>query len=283
MLPKYFRPEIETCHRHWLSSILGIPTNGNSGIDLLSHTNRDHSAFYSQGLAIEIKCKMRGSGRRVIIDPEQRRLYPLLYPGRDFYWAILLYKMAKPVKSVNQKESLEDLIKEREIWCLPWKWMDQFPISTPKESGPYLYVLGSKIPDPSTMTTFIYPLNKLFGIQTNKIYAPKDSYLEAYLINRKLRDAQAEDQKQEFYDPKYCANTLQDLVQQQAPIEIYKEEAIQREEEERQERKDEVCQAYEYSGRKKPKKELVERLAKEYGVSPSTVYRDLRELKEIPF
>ncbi|MSR86117.1 hypothetical protein EXS74_01845 [Candidatus Woesearchaeota archaeon] len=108
MLPKYFRPHVEGYNKRWLAKTLGIRSNGFMGIDLLNDQ-----------FGIELKCKMIGNGKRILTDPNQLHLYPIDNPGREFYWALMYYKLSKPVNAIEQSEDLEDIILKREVWCLP--------------------------------------------------------------------------------------------------------------------------------------------------------------------
>src|SRR3989338_9412429 len=104
MLPKYFRPHVEAYNKQWLAEALGIHANGFFGIDLLN-----------EEFGIELKCRMKGYGRRIITDPHQLHLYPINHAGREFYWALLYYKLSKAVRDIKERENLEDIIREREV------------------------------------------------------------------------------------------------------------------------------------------------------------------------
>lgn len=270
MLPKYFRPHVEAYNKRWLAQALAIHHNGHLGIDLLT-----------ERFGIELKCRMIGYGRRVITDPEQLHLYPIDNPGREFYWAFLYYKLSKPVRQIKEREDLEDLITKREVWCLPWEWMSQFPETRPSQkSGPYRYVSATKFPDAETMTVFTKKRKHLFGEQIGTIYVPKGSHLEAYLINKELISAQEEDQDKGYIDPEYIPRTVRDF--EQVPIKAYESEAkLQRDLERQkiqdaiQDRRDAVWRAYNNARSPNPKKSIVEMLAREHRVSMSTIYRDL--------
>ena len=164
-----FRWKIEVYHKKWLGDALWIPGNGRLGIDLLNNS-----------FAIELKSKMRGYPKQFAVNADQVDSFPAQeeYEGREFYWAFMFYSFSKKVKEIDEKEDLEALVTEREVWCMPWDWIRKFPISRPKKTGPFHYVARHQLPDPSTMTTF--------EETKGKIYTPQDSDLETYLINRKL-------------------------------------------------------------------------------------------------
>jgi hypothetical protein len=58
------------------------------------------------------------------------------------------YKLSKSVNEIDDNKygsGLEALVTEREVWFLPWDWIDQFSVSYVK-TGPYVYVNSKKFP-----------------------------------------------------------------------------------------------------------------------------------------
>ena len=48
--------------------------------------------------------------------------------GKTGYWALGRYEMTRPVAEVKTTvtATLERMVTKREIWVVPWRWMDQF-------------------------------------------------------------------------------------------------------------------------------------------------------------
>ena len=178
MEAKIFTGEIERYHKRWLANALWIPGNGHLGIDLLSPTSVYEQATYSDNFAIELKSKMRGYSFNFAINADQVNDFVKKQPEKEFYWAFMFYTFSKRVKDTKITEDLEALVTEREVWCIRWNWIRQFPISRPQRSGPFRYVPAYKFPKPERMTTFYE--------EKGRVYAPKDSNLEAHLINRAM-------------------------------------------------------------------------------------------------
>ncbi|MSR86116.1 hypothetical protein EXS74_01840 [Candidatus Woesearchaeota archaeon] len=178
MNPRDFTGEIERYHKRWLANALWVPGNGHHGIDLLSKTEYDGDAEYSDGFAIEFKSKIIKPGypKLFAVNADQVNDFPQETQEMEFYWAFMFYTFAKEVKDVKKGEDLETLVTEREVWCIPWDWIRQFPVHNPKHSGPFRYVPKHRLPPPNEMT--------IFEEEKGRIYVPKNSNLETHLINR---------------------------------------------------------------------------------------------------
>lgn len=181
MESRTFTGEIERYHKRWLANALWVPGNGHLGVDLLSPTyvcEQDPQATHSDGFAIELKSKMKGYPRNFAVNADQVNDFPKEDPTMEFYWAFMFYSFSKKVKDTKKAEDLEALVTEREVWCIPWNWIRQFPISKPQRSGPFRYVPGHRLPKGNKITTFLE--------EKGKIYVPKNSSLETHLMNRAI-------------------------------------------------------------------------------------------------
>lgn len=169
MLPRRFTTKIDQCHRKWLEEVLDISSAQYNGIDLLNH-------FWG----IELKAKLRTKGYSInfAVNANQVNDFPQTYGQKEYYWAFMAYTFSKSVSETRERDKLEPLVTGREVWCLPWDWIQKFPISSPKFSGPFRYVPIKQLPKPETMTSF--------EEEKGKIYVPRDSSLEMHLINRRF-------------------------------------------------------------------------------------------------
>ncbi len=168
MQDRIFTTKIEQEHRKWLETTLGIAKTGHNGIDLLDD-------FF--GIELKSKLLKKGYPKNFAVNADQENDFPKAYGEKEYYWAFMFYTFSKEVAKVKKKDKLEELVMGREVWCLPWDWIQQFPIFYPKASGPFRYV----------------PKHKFEGIEftsfsTTKgsIHVQTDTSLEARLINRVL-------------------------------------------------------------------------------------------------
>lgn len=197
MNPRDFTGEIERYHKRWLANALWIPGNGHLGIDLLSTTysmeEEEPDVSYSDVFAIELKSKIlhKGYPKLFAVNADQVHDFPKETPKMEFYWAFMFYTFAKEVKEVKLGENLEALVTDREVWCMPWKWIRRFPVHNPQPSGPFRYVPRHKLPNPKRMTRF--------EEDKGRIYIPKDSRLETHLVDRVLILSREYDKEKELY------------------------------------------------------------------------------------
>lgn len=87
----------------------------------------------------------------------------------------MAYTYGKTVAETREKDDLEKLVTERELWCLEWDWIRQFQVSYPKRSGPFQYVSKNAFKGVHFTT---------FSAEKGKIHVQADTSLEALLINR---------------------------------------------------------------------------------------------------
>ncbi len=166
MQDRRFTTKIEQCHRTWLEKILSIPKTGHNGIDYIDD-------FY--GIELKSKLLKKGYPKNFAVDTNQVHDFPEAYGEKEYYWAFMFYTFAKPVPEVRKKDKLETLVIEREVWCLPWDWIQQFPIHSPKASGPFHYVPKHKF-NGIDFTTF--------STNKGKLHVKTNTTLEGRCINR---------------------------------------------------------------------------------------------------
>ncbi|MDP3728070.1 MAG: hypothetical protein Q8R18_01310 [bacterium] len=177
MQDRKFTTKIEQCHRKWLGETIAISQTGHNGIDFLND-------FF--GIELKSKLLKKGYPKNFAVNADQVHNFPKAYGEKDYYWAFMFYTFSKSVSEVRERDKLEPLVTKREVWCLPWDWIQQFPIFSPKYSGPFHYV----------------PKHKFNGINftafsTNKgnIHVQSDTSLEQRLINRVLMYSEEQNPK----------------------------------------------------------------------------------------
>jgi len=148
-----FKNLSERVHRHWLARLLRMHTTEGIGIDI-----------WNDEFGIELKTaldRMKWSPAACQY-PEYREMYP----DKELYWAFMVYNMSIPVQEFHGK-SLSRRITYREVWFMPWEWIETRPLTEPK-TGPYRYTYRSSfqgdglidataIPLPSWNSTFLLP------------------------------------------------------------------------------------------------------------------------------
>lgn len=125
MKARRFNGLMPVINEKWAARVLGIPYNESDGPDLLSDK-----------CCIEIKFHLIG-------DEEDSMKYPRPAwtvsehqmdwgnNGRQSYWGLGIYQIKTPVRKLRSgnKKYLEENVLSREIWVLPWNFMEKFPMS----------------------------------------------------------------------------------------------------------------------------------------------------------
>jgi hypothetical protein len=151
-----FRNHIEAVHRIWVAQTLGLcHNNGELGIDL-----RDPERSF----AIELKSKLRFvQGRKqntFTVHERQRVNYEQDYDEWELYWAFLRYGLSTPIKSIapySTTDDLEELVGEREVWIVPWDFVeDNFDISHAGSGTLYRYP-HQRVIDSLSYTSYTVP------------------------------------------------------------------------------------------------------------------------------
>ncbi len=135
----------------WVAGVLGIPYNPRDGPDLIS-----------EDCYMEVKFHLLG-------DRENMRKYPRAAwtvmehqlswgkNGRVAYWGLGTFTIKTPVRKLRSKNerALEENVQERELWVLPWEFMEQYPKNETRGK--------SKITGDEWYNVFRYP--KISGIK----------------------------------------------------------------------------------------------------------------------
>ncbi|MFA6461325.1 MAG: hypothetical protein WCV90_03590 [Candidatus Woesearchaeota archaeon] len=166
-----FRTRIERPNKHFLASFLGmVPSTGRGGIDLLS-----------DDFGIELKCRyLKYIGNSYACCENEYQTFPERYPGREFYWAFLLYDLSKPPTEIEKRRvNLESYITHRTVKFVPWNFVAPLPVSYPEHSGPFRYVRPRSLPSDDQFTIIEHGKSKL--------YLPKNTALEELVRERENR------------------------------------------------------------------------------------------------
>ena len=155
---RIFASQIEVVHRNWASETFHIPKPEKTGIDLAD-----------EEIGIELKCRLSKYTENYAIHAYQISQFEEENFGKELYWGFINYSISKNVINIHGKDKLKNLVIERDITIIPWKWIKQFPISHPK-TGPYVYAKKKNFPTRENM-------NKI-EIENNKIYMPRGCLLE---------------------------------------------------------------------------------------------------------
>ncbi|MDP2749405.1 MAG: hypothetical protein Q8O89_01070 [Nanoarchaeota archaeon] len=160
-----FMNYIERCNVNWLGKLLNMRHTENGGIDLYDHDT-----------GIELKCRYEKCHQTFTVAADQPTKFKEENPGKNLYWAFMIYDISKSPSSVKttETEKIEKLIKQRDIWFFSWKHVNQFPVANPK-TGPFIYIHKKDFPGN----------NEFDAIEVNKakLYIPKGSGLEEKISN----------------------------------------------------------------------------------------------------
>ena len=160
MESRSFTTKGELSHRLWLSDVLGIPYSTNGGIDLVDDQ-----------VGVELKARYRIYTHKFTVHAYQVEQFKKENPGKELYWAFLLYDLDRDVRKVGK--NIERTVTRRDVVFLPWDFVKQFPIATPK-TGPYIYVPERDFPSKKEFKR----LRRSGGI----LFLPNGSLLEARLV-----------------------------------------------------------------------------------------------------
>jgi hypothetical protein len=175
MNKRVFTNSIGRVHEDWLSKTLHIPVSKYHGIDLID-----------DDVGIEVKSRLENYAKNFAVHAYQIESFKEMNSS-SLFWAFIIYGLSEPVKSIKDRDRLDDLITSRSAWLLPWDWIKSFPVSHAK-TGPYVYVHSNQFPD-----------NQYFSehsIGNSKLFLPRDSILEEKLnspeMGKKYEQALAE-------------------------------------------------------------------------------------------
>jgi hypothetical protein len=121
MKARRFNSLTPSVNERWASKVLGMGLNGHNGPDLVNDR-----------CIIECKFTLTYDGENNYhiswTVSEHQMDYDKQNGEKNAYWGLGTYRLVKPVKKITQADSqnLEKLVTERELWIVPWGWMQQF-------------------------------------------------------------------------------------------------------------------------------------------------------------
>jgi len=174
MDPRLFNSLMPAFNEQWAADILGMNWNRANGPDLL-----DDNKF------VEIKFTLTNSnGGNENKYPKDWTLleHQMEYEkdtGLIGYWGLGLYELDRPVSSIRKGPDLEQYVTKRELYLVPFEWMNQFPKShnigkTDKSSWDYWmrYPQMSKLPK----------IKKTYPVQGGLVYLTKGVFSRSFDI-----------------------------------------------------------------------------------------------------
>ena len=101
----------------WASRVLRMQRNPGNGIDLIDD---------SRNLGVEVKFMLRPSESTAWTTQNHQLAYAA--NGRECYWGFGFYQLDRPLIKVRTQdiEAVERIVTHRELYLVPWSWMDQF-------------------------------------------------------------------------------------------------------------------------------------------------------------
>ncbi|HTZ41669.1 MAG TPA: hypothetical protein VMC07_00470 [Candidatus Omnitrophota bacterium] len=153
-----FKTISEGHNKRWLSPKIGIPAQFGGGID-----------FLDDFFAIELKGGNKSYHDSFAVHSYQIGGFKRAYPGREFFWAFLLYDTTKPICDMTESENIAKFMVDRDVWFLEWDWIRQFPVHY-APTGPYVYPKKKDFPADNYF--------RKIKVQGGRLYVPNDSSLD---------------------------------------------------------------------------------------------------------
>jgi hypothetical protein len=122
MKPCLFNARMPSVNELYLARILDMQLNGrNRGIDIIGERAR-----------IEVKFRLNKYNHTHWTVENRAMAYPDQSPKTPHYWALGYYELDREIKDIPERwkslQILEQLVKRRETYIVPWTWMEQFPV-----------------------------------------------------------------------------------------------------------------------------------------------------------
>jgi hypothetical protein len=120
MKPKNFNSIKPNIHEMWAANVLNMQINPGKGPDLIDGRK-----------IVEVKFELMHEDRYTHL------CWRVLGFQKDYgnngkpaYWALGKYYLSKEVSEIKTKDpaKLENMVTSREMFIVPWEWMDQFPV-----------------------------------------------------------------------------------------------------------------------------------------------------------
>lgn len=134
MKSRAFACKVEEPNLVWLSERVGISISTKGGIDLVDGE-----------IGIELKSRLSDYYVGFAVHHYQYVKFPRANPGKELYWAFMVYNLKLPISSIKSVKHIAKSIQHRKVWIFPWEWVGQFPVYRPK-TGPYIYVHAKDFP-----------------------------------------------------------------------------------------------------------------------------------------
>ena len=128
MKPDAFKNHIEKAHKQWLCDNLLLCAN-HQWVDL--HT----SMFGGDEIYFELKCRLRRrKNESWCVREDQINEYREVYGDDNVYWMFLIYTLDREIVSI--KNFVGKKIVSRDLFILPWQFVDRYPIYEAKHAYP---------------------------------------------------------------------------------------------------------------------------------------------------
>ena len=131
---------ITRLHEQFVSRVLDVPVYTHNGPDLFD----DGATFLEVKFSL-VHNEYTGPVSWTVLGHQMA--YDSLFSGNGF-WALGKYTLAIPCEQVRDTMDdayLESQITSRELYVVPWKWMEQFQVSH-TGSGEYRYAKSRQLP-----------------------------------------------------------------------------------------------------------------------------------------
>ena len=107
----------------WAARVLGMQVNPQQGIDLLGKKADVETKFCMQIPGSYVHMSWR------VLEYQMKYKRVSAQAGKPALWGLAKYWLSVPVQEIRtqNQEELESLVSRRELYLVPWGWMNQFP------------------------------------------------------------------------------------------------------------------------------------------------------------
>lgn len=145
MNARHFNSVMPYVNEIWTANVLNMQKNPNKGPDLIDNRK-----------IVEVKFKLLHEERythlcwRILGHQKNYESN-----GKIAYWALGKYYLSKEVSAINTEnpDRLERLVTSRELFIVPWEWVNQFPVyhqsgstNTSKWENDIIFAKGRLLP-----------------------------------------------------------------------------------------------------------------------------------------
>ena len=106
-------------NHQWAAEVLGMKINSRKGPDLISDNFNMELKFSLTGK----ECLAERYHIAWTVMEHQANYHS---NGKEHFWGFGTYSLVKPVSKIRAKDNLESCVLERELWIVPWNFIEGY-------------------------------------------------------------------------------------------------------------------------------------------------------------